>query len=107
MTQLLKTPTSQAASTVNNGTAPANTQSLLERLSSASQLLNSSSTAAISRRRSKNVLLGTAQQIKSSQTILPADFWSLTDKTSDGTIMLKAQLLEVARKLQQKEVTIN
>jgi hypothetical protein len=55
------------------------------------------------RRRSKHSLSGTIKQGKNRNLPL-ADLWSLAENTSGGAILLKAQLLEAAKKLQQKEV---
>ena len=57
------------------------------------------------RRRPKNSLSGTIKQGKNHRNLPLADLWSLPENTSDGAILLKAQFLEAAKKLQQKEVT--
>jgi hypothetical protein len=59
------------------------------------------------RRRSKNSISGTMKQGKNHRNLPLADLWSLAENTSGGAILLKAQLLEAAKKLQQKEVKLN
>ena len=56
------------------------------------------------RRRSKNSLSGTLKPGKNHRNLPLADLWSLAENSSGGAILLKAQLLEAAKKLQQKEV---
>jgi hypothetical protein len=81
-------------------------QSILERLSP-SNVVYSPTQQQIGRRRLKNSLSGTIKQGKNHRNLTPADLWSLADSTPGGAILLKAQLLEAARKLQQKEVRLN
>ena len=80
-------------------------QSILERMSP-SNVVYSPSQQQTGRRRLKNSLSGTLKQSKNHRNLSPADLWSLADSTPGGAILLKAQLLEAARKLQQKEVNI-
>ncbi len=101
MTQLLSSPTT--ASSPNVHSASLTPQSILERLST-SNVVYSPSQQQTGRRRLKNSLPGTIKQGKNQRNLSSADLWSLADSTPGGAILLKAQLLEAARKLQQKEV---
>jgi hypothetical protein len=56
------------------------------------------------RRRSKNPTSGTIKQGKNHRNLPLADLWALAENTSGGAILLKAQLMEAAKKFQQKEV---
>ncbi|CAF5131210.1 unnamed protein product, partial [Rotaria magnacalcarata] len=105
LTQLLSSPTTPSSPVANNiGRTSTNIspQSLLERLSS-SNVASSPSQQLINRRRLKNSLSGTHKQGKTNRNLSPSDLWSLVDNTSGGAILFKGQLLEVARKIQQKE----
>ncbi len=82
-------------------------QSILERLSPSNVVYSSSQQQQIGRRRLKNSLSGTIKQGKNHRNLSSTDLWSLADSTPGGAILLKAQLLEAARKLQQKEVIFN
>jgi hypothetical protein len=82
-------------------------QSILERLSPSNVVYSSSQQQQIGRRRLKNSLSGTIKQGKNHRNLSSNDLWSLADSTPGGAILLKAQLLEAARKLQQKEVIFN
>lgn len=82
-------------------------QSILERLTSANVVYSPSQSQQqqqAGRRRLKNSLSGTIKQGKNHRNLSSADLWSLAESTPGGAILLKAQLLEAARKLQQKEV---
>lgn len=80
-------------------------QSILERLSTTNVGGSlSQQQQQANRRRLKNSISGTIRQGKAQRNSSPVDLWSLVDKTSGGAILLKAQLLEAARKIQQKEV---
>ncbi|CAF4110938.1 unnamed protein product [Rotaria socialis] len=102
LTQLLSSPTTPSSPTVHNLALP---QSILERLSPgnafSSQLQQQQQQPG--KRRSKNSLTGTVKQGKNHRNLPLADLWSLTENTPGGAILLKAQLLEAAKKLQQKE----
>ncbi len=101
MTQLLSSPTTASSPNVHSGSLTP--QSILERLSP-SNVIYSPSQQQAGRRRLKNSLSGTIKQGKNQRNLSAADLWSLADSTPGGAILLKAQLLEAARKLQQKEV---
>jgi hypothetical protein len=79
-------------------------QSIFERLSPSNVVCSPSQQAG--RRRLKNSLSGTTKQGKNHRNLSPADLWSLAESTPGGAILLKAQLIEAARKLQQREVKI-
>jgi len=81
-------------------------QSIFERLSP-SNVVYSPSQQQAGRRRLKNSLSGTIKQGKNHRNLSSNDLWSLAESTPGGAILLKAQLLEAARKLQQKEVKFN
>jgi hypothetical protein len=97
----LSSPTTPSSPNVNSTYIPP--QSILERLSP-SNVVYSPSQQQTGRRRLKNSLSGTIKQGKNPRNLSSADLWSLADSTPGGAILLKAQLLEAARKLQQKEV---
>jgi hypothetical protein len=101
LTQLLSSPTTASSPNVHSGSLTP--QSILERLSP-SNVIYSPSQQQAGRRRLKNSLSGTIKQGKNQRNLSAADLWSLADSTPGGAILLKAQLLEAARKLQQKEV---
>ncbi|CAF4107506.1 unnamed protein product [Rotaria magnacalcarata] len=102
LTQLLSSPTTLPSPIVHNLALP---QSILERLSPghvfSSQLQQQQQQPG--KRRSKNSLTGTVKQGKNHRNLPLADLWSLTENTPGGAILLKAQLLEAAKKMQQKE----
>ncbi|CAF3672408.1 unnamed protein product [Rotaria socialis] len=105
LTQLLSSPTTPLSPIANNiGRTSTNIspQSLLERLSS-SNVASSPSQQLINRRRLKNSVSGTNKQGKANRNLPPSNLWSLVDNTSGGAILFKNQLLEAARKIQQKE----
>ncbi|CAF0927794.1 unnamed protein product [Rotaria sp. Silwood1] len=109
LTQLLSSPTTPTTPIVHNLALPPSTsipQSILERLSPGniftSQLQQQQSQQS-GRRRSKNSLSGTIKQGKNHRNLPLADLWSLTENSSNGTILLKAQLLEATKKMQQKD----
>ncbi|CAF1319473.1 unnamed protein product [Rotaria sordida] len=106
LTQLLSSPTTPSSPIVHNLALPPSTsipQSILERLSPGNIFSSQLQQQQSGRRRSKNSLSGTIKQGKSHRNLPLADLWSLTENSSSGTILLKAQLLEAAKKLQQKE----
>ncbi|CAF2341083.1 unnamed protein product [Rotaria sp. Silwood2] len=111
LTQLLSSPTTSSSPIVHNLALSPSTsipQSILERLSPGNifspQLQQQQQSQQQSgRRRSKNSLSGAIKQGKNHRNLPLADLWSLTENSSSGTILLKAQLLEAAKKLQQKE----
>jgi len=91
LTQLLSSPTNNSSSTSvhNFGTS----SSIFDRLTAGNVIsAASSSPSQTGRRRSKQ-----------QRNLLSQDLLSTSDRTSDDVTSLKAQLLEVARKLQQKE----
>lgn len=93
---------------VHNLASPSSTsipQSILERLSPGNVFSSQLQQQQSGRRRSKNSLSGTNKQGKNHRNLPLGDLWSLTENTPSGAILLKAQLLEAAKKLQQKEVT--
>ena len=100
---MLSTPTSPIVHNLSPSSSIP--QSILERLSPgnvfAAQQQHQQQQSG--RRRSKHSLSGTIKQGKNRNLPL-ADLWSLAENTSGGAILLKAQLLEAAKKLQQKEV---
>jgi hypothetical protein len=88
--------------------SPSIPQSILERLSPGNVFSSQQQQQQQSgRRRSKNSLSGTIKQGKNHRNLPLADLWSLAENSSGGAILLKAQLLEAAKKLQQKEVKLN
>ncbi|CAF2410941.1 unnamed protein product [Rotaria sp. Silwood2] len=105
LTQLLSSPTTPSSSAVHNmgltstATSP---QSILERLSS-TNVVSPPSQQQTNRRRLKNSPSGTIKQGKNHRNLSPVDIWSLVDNTTGGAIFLKAQFLEAARQIQQKE----
>ncbi len=102
---MLSSPTTPSSPTVHNLGLPPSTsipQSILERLSPGNVF--SSQQQQSGRRRSKNCLSGTIKQGKNHRNLPLAELWSLAENASGGAILLKAQLLEAAKKLQQKEV---
>jgi hypothetical protein len=101
---LLSSPTTPSSPNVQSTSFTP--QSIFERLSP-SNLVYSSSQQQAGRRRLKNSLSGTIKQGKNHRNLSSADLWSLAESTPGGAILLKAQLLEAARKLQQKEVKFN
>ncbi len=106
---MLSSPTTPSSPTVHNLALPSSTsipQSILERLSPGN-VFASQQQQQSGRRRSKNSLSGTIKQGKNHRNLPLADLWSLAENTSGGAILLKAQLLEAAKKLQQKEVKKN
>jgi len=101
----LSSPTIPSSPVVHNlSLSPSIPQSILERLSPGNIF---SSQQQSGRRRSKNSLSGTIKQGKNHRNLPLADLWSLAENSSGGAILLKAQLLEAAKKLQQKEVKLN
>jgi hypothetical protein len=100
LTQLLSSPTTTLSPNVHSSSLTP--QSIFERLSP-SNVVYSPSQQQAGRRRLKNSLSGTIKQGKNQRNLSAADLWSLADSTPGGAILLKAQLLEAARKLQQKE----
>lgn len=106
----MSSPTTPSSPIVHNLALPPSTsipQSILERLSPGnvfSSQLQQQQQQQPGKRRSKNNLSGTIKQGKNHRNLPLAELWSLTENTSGGTILLKAQLLEAAKKLQQKEV---
>ncbi len=103
---MLSSPTTPSSPIVHNLSLSPSTsipQSILERLSPGHVF---SSQQQSGRRRSKNSLSGTIKQGKNHRNLPLADLWSLKENTSGGAILLKAQLLEAAKKLQQKEVKL-
>ncbi len=98
---MLSSPTTTLSPNVHSSSLTP--QSILERLSP-SNVVYSPSQQQAGRRRLKNSLSGTIKQGKNQRNLSAADLWSLADSTPGGAILLKAQLLEAARKLQQKEV---
>ncbi|CAF0924708.1 unnamed protein product [Adineta ricciae] len=106
LTQLLSSPTTPSTPTVHNLALQPSTnipQSILERLSPGNVFTAQQQQQQCGRRRPKNSLSGTIKQGKNHRNLPLADLWSLTGNTSDGAILLKAQFLEAAKKLQQKE----
>jgi len=101
LTQLLSSPTTSSISNVHS-MSTIQPQSILERLTP-SNVVYSSSQQQANRRRLKNTLSGITKQTKTQRNLSSADLLSLVDSTPNGAILLKAQLLEAARKLQQKE----
>lgn len=79
-------------------------QSILERLSPGNVFASQQQQTQSGRRRSKNSLSGTLKPGKNHRNLPLADLWSLAENTAGGAVLLKAQLLEAAKKLQQKEV---
>ncbi|CAF0775481.1 unnamed protein product [Adineta steineri] len=105
LTQLLSSPTTPSSPTVHNLTLTPSTnipQSILERLSPGN-VYTSQQQQQPGRRRPKNTMSGTIKQGKNHKNLPLADLWSLAENTAGGAILLKAQLLEAAKKLQQKE----
>ncbi|CAF1140966.1 unnamed protein product [Adineta steineri] len=102
LTQLLSSPTTPNVHNMGLQSTSIPPQSILERLSP-SNVVYSPTQQQIGRRRLKNSLSGTLKQGKNHRNLSPADLWNLADSTPGGAILLKAQLLEAARKLQQKE----
>ncbi len=103
---MLSSPTTPSSPIVHNlSLSPSIPQSILERLSPGN--VYSSQQQQSGRRRSKNSISGTIKQGKNHRNLPLADLWSLAENTSGGAILLKAQLLEAAKKLQQKEVKLN
>ncbi|UJR28328.1 hypothetical protein I4U23_009570 [Adineta vaga] len=110
LTQLLSSPTTPSSPIVHNLALTPSTnipQSILERLSPgnvfSSQQQQQFLQQQSGRRRPKNQTSGTIKQGKNHRNLPLADLWSLAENTSGGAILLKAQLLEAAKKLQQKE----
>ena len=101
---MLSSPTTPSSLNVHSASIPP--QSILERLSPGN-VFSSQQQSQSGRRRSKNSISGTLKQGKNHRNLALADLWSLAENTSGGAILLKAQLLEAARKLQQKEVKFN
>lgn len=102
----MSSPTTPASPGLNStGVTSTNLtpQSLFERLSS-TNVVASTSQQQINRRRLKNSLSGVNKPGKTNRNISTTDLWSLIDNTPGGAILLKAQLLEAAKKIQQKEV---
>jgi hypothetical protein len=103
----LSSPTTPSSPIVHNlSLSPSIPQSILERLSPGN-IFSSQQQQQSGRRRSKNSISGTIKQGKNHRNLPLADLWSLAENTSGGAILLKAQLLEAAKKLQQKEVKLN
>ncbi|CAF1407164.1 unnamed protein product [Adineta ricciae] len=102
LTQLLSTPPSSHVYNMGSQSSSIPPQSLLERLSP-SNAVYSPAQQQSGRRRLKNSLSGIVKQGKTHRNLSSNDLWSLVDSTPEGAILLKAQLLEAARKLQQKE----
>ncbi|CAF3404982.1 unnamed protein product [Rotaria sp. Silwood1] len=105
LTQLLSSPTTPSSPIVHNmglTSTSISPQSILERLS-LSNVVSPSSQQQTNRRRLKNSPSGTIKQGKNHRNLSPVDIWSLVDNTTGGAILLKAQFLEAARKIQQKE----
>ncbi|CAF2264926.1 unnamed protein product [Rotaria magnacalcarata] len=100
LTQLLSSPTTLPSPIVHNLALP---QSILERLSPGHVFSSQLQQQQPGKRRSKNSLTGTVKQGKNHRNLPLADLWSLTENTPGGAILLKAQLLEAAKKMQQKE----
>ena len=97
LTQLLSSPTSNGLAT---GTVHSlGTPSIFDRLTAGNVIPAASSPSQPGRRRSKGTL-----STKQQRNLLSHDLLSTTDRTSDDVTSLKAQLLEVAKKLKQKEV---
>ncbi|CAF1088521.1 unnamed protein product [Adineta steineri] len=104
LTQLLSSPTTPNVHNMGLQSTSIPPQSILERLSPSNVVYSpTQQQQQIGRRRLKNSLSGTLKQGKNHRNLSPADLWNLADSTPGGAILLKAQLLEAARKLQQKE----
>lgn len=107
---MLSSPTTPSSPIVHNLALSPSTnipQSILERLSPGHIYSAQQQQQQSGRRRSKNLLSGTIKQGKSHRNLPLADLWSLAGNTSSDAMLLKAQFLEAARKLQQKEVNNN
>ncbi|CAF0922089.1 unnamed protein product [Rotaria sordida] len=105
LTQLLSSPTIPSSPIVYNmglTSTSISPQSIFERLSS-SNVVSSPSEQQTNRRRLKHSPSGIIKQGKNHRNLSPVDIWSLVDNTKGGAILLKAQFLEAARKMQQKE----
>jgi hypothetical protein len=103
--QLLSSPTTPLSPIVHNlSLSPSSSipQSILERLSPGN-VFSSQQSQQSGRRRSKNSLSGTIKQGKNHRNLPLADLWSLAENSSGGAVLLKAQLLEAAKKMHQKE----
>jgi len=106
----LSSPTTPSSPIVHNLSLSPSTsipQSILERLSPGNVFSSQQQQQQSGRRRSKNSISGTMKQGKNHRNLPLADLWSLAENTSGGAILLKAQLLEAAKKLQQKEVKLD
>jgi hypothetical protein len=102
----LSSPTTPLSPIVHNlSLSPTSSipQSILERLSPGN-VFSSQQSQQPGRRRSKNSLSGTIKQGKNHRNLPLADLWSLAENSSGGAVLLKAQLLEAAKKMHQKEV---
>jgi hypothetical protein len=103
----LSSPTTPLSPIVHNlalSSATSIPQSILERLLPGN-VFSSQQQPQSGRRRSKNSLPGTIKQGKNHRNLPLSELWSLAENASGGAVLLKAQLLEAAKKLQQKEVT--
>lgn len=99
---MLSSPTTPVSPHVHSTTHTP--QSIFERLSSSNIVYSPSQQQQAIRRRLKNSLSGNNKPGKIQRNLSSADLWSLAESTSSDATLLKAQLLEAARKLQQKEV---
>lgn len=104
LTQLLSSPTAPNVYTTGLASNAIPPQSILERLSPSNVVFSPAQQQQIGRRRLKNALSGTVKQGKGHRNLSSNDLRSLADSTPTSAILLKAQFLEAARKLQQKEV---
>jgi hypothetical protein len=104
LTQLLSSPTTPNVYTTGLPSTSVPPQSILERLSPSNVVFSPTQQQQTGRRRLKNNLSGTVKQAKSHRNLSSNDLRSLADSTPASAILLKAQFLEAARKLQQKEV---
>ncbi|UJR21156.1 hypothetical protein I4U23_024255 [Adineta vaga] len=105
LTQLLSSPTTSNIYHMGSQSSSIIPQSLLERLSPSNVVYSPTQQQQqqSGRRRLKNSLQGTIKPGKTHRNLTSTDLWSLAESTPGGAVLLKAQLLEAARKWQQKE----